>query len=528
MHATMSDGYSIKIIKKLVHAIHVNLFAGFLFLYAFFIMLFFTQSSPFFALNNWDDANAFFTVGKGMALGLIPYKDLFEQKGPLLYAIYELGYLISHTNFFGVYLLESMAMFFDLLLAFKIAKFYLNWLPAALVSLFFPILILNQSAFYFGGSAEEFAIPFLILFLYLILRHFKLFHGKPFSKRFYIVSGLIIGCMLWIKFTFLGGCIGFYIALFIILAGQRKWRELAKAAFYTLIGLVLSSVPWLIYFGVNHALNDLFAVYFKFNLSTYSSQLTIPDKLINSALAIGATLNKNVESKIMFLIGMADFLLTWKYFRSRAEKWMLFSIAVGLILGVYIGGREYVYYFLIVTPLTLFGLIAVGMFLQKSKRLIPHDTSGKGKWMTIIFFAIVTIYLCFGYNTNIQSSRFIVKKMPVQKQFAAIIDRQKNPTLLNYGFLDGGFYLAAHIEPDVRYFEKQNIDHTLYPENMNAQNQYVREGKTQFVVVRSDMHLNPAHIRIPDIHNLYHVVAKQIQILNGRPSLYLLFQKNAR
>lgn len=524
----MSAGYSGKIAKRFADIIWMNRFTGFLFLYAFFIMLFFTQSSPFFALNNWDDANAFFTVGKGMAHGLLPYKDLFEQKGPLLYAIYELAYFVSHSSFFGVYLLESLVMFLSLLLAFKIAYLYLHWMPSALVSLFFPLLILNQSAFYYGGSAEEFAIPFLMLFLYLILKHFRFSSGKPFSKAFYLINGLIIGCVLWIKFTFLGGWIGFYIALFIIFAGKRKWRELLDAIVYTFIGLALSSMPWFIYFGANHALRALFDVYFKFNFSTYSSQLTIPDKLINSALAIGATLNKNVESKVMFLIGMADYLLTWKYFRSRAEKWILFSIVVGLILGVYIGGRQYVYYFLIVTPLTLFGLIAVGLFLQKSKRLIPDDTTKKGKWMTLVFFAMVTIYLCFGYNTNIQASRFIVKKMPVQQKFAAIIDRQQHPTLLNYGFLDGGFYQAAGIVPNVRYFERQNIDQKLYPENMNEQNRYVREGKTQFVVVRVARPIAPAQLKIPGIHKIYHVAAQQVQRLNGRPFLYILFEKNVK
>ena len=41
--------------------------------------------------------------------GKVPYKDLFEQKGPLLYLIYGIGYLISHDTFLGVYLLEVIS-----------------------------------------------------------------------------------------------------------------------------------------------------------------------------------------------------------------------------------------------------------------------------------------------------------------------------------------------------------------------------------------------------------------------------------
>ena len=42
-----------------------------------FIFLFIcTKSSPFYSFNNWVDPNSFFTMGKGMANGLIIYKDL--------------------------------------------------------------------------------------------------------------------------------------------------------------------------------------------------------------------------------------------------------------------------------------------------------------------------------------------------------------------------------------------------------------------------------------------------------------------
>ena len=44
-----------------------------------------TKSSFLYPLNNGSDIQCFFTVGKGMMHGLVPYRDLVEQKGPLLY-----------------------------------------------------------------------------------------------------------------------------------------------------------------------------------------------------------------------------------------------------------------------------------------------------------------------------------------------------------------------------------------------------------------------------------------------------------
>ena len=74
-------------------------------------------SSPLYPFNNWVDATCFLTVGKSMLYGIVPYRDLYEQKGPLLYALYALCYLVSHTDFLGAWLLEIAAAYVFLLIA---------------------------------------------------------------------------------------------------------------------------------------------------------------------------------------------------------------------------------------------------------------------------------------------------------------------------------------------------------------------------------------------------------------------------
>ena len=77
------------------------------FLCAAAILLFTTRSSVFFVCNNWDDANSYFTMGKGMMNGLVIYRDLYDQKGPYLYLLYGIAYLISHKSFLGVFIFEN-------------------------------------------------------------------------------------------------------------------------------------------------------------------------------------------------------------------------------------------------------------------------------------------------------------------------------------------------------------------------------------------------------------------------------------
>ena len=94
--------------KRIKDLIFKHKYPIFFFFCAFLILLFTSKNSFLFKLNDWVDANAFYTVGKGMMNGVIPYRDLFEQKGPLLYVIYGIGYLFSPTTFHGVFILEVL------------------------------------------------------------------------------------------------------------------------------------------------------------------------------------------------------------------------------------------------------------------------------------------------------------------------------------------------------------------------------------------------------------------------------------
>ena len=70
------------------------------------VLLLCSTSSPLFVLNDWMDANIFFTIGKSMFNGKVLYRDVFDHKGPVLYLLYGIGWLLDHTGFTGVLVLE--------------------------------------------------------------------------------------------------------------------------------------------------------------------------------------------------------------------------------------------------------------------------------------------------------------------------------------------------------------------------------------------------------------------------------------
>ena len=62
-----------------------------------------STSSPRYATNFWTDSNLYFTIGRGMTRGLMPYRDLFDHKGPLIFLLYALGALLEFDPLYDIH-----------------------------------------------------------------------------------------------------------------------------------------------------------------------------------------------------------------------------------------------------------------------------------------------------------------------------------------------------------------------------------------------------------------------------------------
>lgn len=133
--------------------------------FSFGILFICTASSPRYATNPWNDANAFLTMGKAMANGLTIYKDIFEQK-VVLYLLHAVAGLISESSFFGVYVIQSVFLSATVFAAYKTALLYVNSGLSIICALLTCFVTVNSGGYYYGDSAEEFCLPFLMLSIY--------------------------------------------------------------------------------------------------------------------------------------------------------------------------------------------------------------------------------------------------------------------------------------------------------------------------------------------------------------------------
>lgn len=443
-------------------------------------VLFFCSKSSFgYPINDWSDANIYFTIGKGMVRGQVVYRDLYDHKGPLLYALHALCALISFRDFTGVYLMEICFAALFLTGSHKLMTLYGARRSAWLALPVLALLVYASPSFAQGDSAEELCLPLVVWSLYSILRHFGRGGGRMPAREL-LWQGVLAGCVFWIKFTISGLHAGLFLALLIYLAVQHDWRGLWSSIGWLVAGFALSCLPWVIYFGANGAISDWLGVYLYDNLFLYSTAEAAPGLVqrIKTMLLCGwEWLRDNPSCSLPLVGGLVWF--GWK--RPRHEGLAVWLAALVGALGVFVGGKSYPYYGLALAALTPLGLIPVGCVLEGMlARLSPKKLAGCATVLTAGCVGLCSL-LSGNMTADYGASFGQPREDTMQYRIAAYLEQTPNATLLNYGFMDAGFYTAAGLVPNVKYFHQTNVP---LEEMLSEQLRYLREGLCDYVITR--------------------------------------------
>ena len=318
-----------------------------------------SRSSFLYPCNDWNDANSYFSVGKALFNGKMPYRDVFDQKGMYLYFFYGLAYLISHTTFAGVFLMEIILASFDLWGIYRILKLFLKESTALVLTPVALAASFTSYSFYWGGSAEEVCMPFLIWGLYLSLDYFKnTYPQKTMDAKTLFVSGLLAGMVANIKFTVLGFFFAWMMCVAFSFLAKKDLKGAVRACLIFLLGMLVPFIPWIIYFAINHGLYEWYWGYVYINVFVYSNLNGegpgIGERIYTLAKLLYWVIRQNMIYFAFVIPGVAYLVL-----RKGAEWLERFNILVlcfFLFLGIYIGGSELPYYALPLSVFTVLGL----------------------------------------------------------------------------------------------------------------------------------------------------------------------------
>ncbi|WP_203639324.1 teichoic acid glycosyl transferase [Levilactobacillus wangkuiensis] len=461
-----------------------------------FMMAFCSYTSPAYYFDTSPDNNAFFTVGKAMMHGITPYKDIFEQKGPYVYLLHGLAYLVSHRSFILIFVVEIGVLVAAMILTFKIARVMkLAELPAFLVAMLSPMLFLYHPYYNYGDTVEFFTLPLLLSLIYLIFLLDQ--HQLTVSPWWFFAQGLFVGIVFLAKYTLLGAWIAFYLAYGGYLLVKKQWRLLGQLVLWSGAGFLLATVPWLIYFLATGSLGSFINVYILFNTKVYmTSSVSFFSNLIQSTILVA---NFYLSDVFFFLLGVGGTLLILfqrTILTRRLTRVLYLLVFLGtdlLALYGYQTGSLYQYYQLVYFAFFVVPFIYFLNLFFNWVRLPSVDDP-----FIILSTLVLSFFLVLGVNDNVTVSRLfpnnaaITKRstrkpqQPAQVEFGNIMRQQSaHPTLLNYGSIDMGFYTAADAVPTTYYFQNYNIPEKAAPQILRAQRRVIQRHQVQWVVLNT-------------------------------------------
>lgn len=472
-----------------------------------------TKSSPLYRINDWYDAQCFFTVGKSMINGKIPYLDLFEQKGPLLFLLYGIASLISNNSFIGVFILEVISYSVFLYYVSKIIEIYLDKKYSYILIPIIALLMLPTRCFTHGGSCEEFCFPILAILIYTYIKYLK---NKDISNKDTIIVGILSGILLWMKYTLLGFSIGFCITVLIKSLIDKNYKNLISKVGYFTLGITITTIPWLIYFGLHkNGIKSLIDVYFLFNINSYANNYTLLQKLINCFNTIKGVIFRYYQYLILIIIPMVLSIKTKTFFKETKNNIYLLISTLLLLITIFIGGTNFRYYSLPIQPFMIFGLIFIATII-KDKR-INNVILNNTKYIVPIII-IVCLFISYYRSPN---TKYISKNKSYYAQYTFLDSIKPNSSILNYGFLDGGFYFTTKTYPNQYYFQRNNIIYELFPNNTDEQKRYIKEKQTDYVIINNEL----AEDELKIIKENYNLIDSHTQQYEEYTRTYYLYEK---
>lgn len=209
------------------------------------------------------DSPYFLLMGKGICQGMVPYRDLYDQKGPLVFYLNALGYWLTGERS-GVFLLQILFLSATLTLLWRCFRRFADERRCAL--LMGAFFLLYCGTVQEGDMVEEWSLLFSALPMALGLGF--LASPEPLERHplsYSLCYGLCLGAHAFNRATNAALTAGLILAFALLLLRERKFAALFRNAGAVLLGLGLFILPWWLGFRAAGAWDQLVYAAFTHN-----------------------------------------------------------------------------------------------------------------------------------------------------------------------------------------------------------------------------------------------------------------------
>ena len=449
-----------------------------------FVTVFSYTTSPVYSeLGDTPDSPIFQIIGKYWIKGSIPYKELWDLKGPYIFLMNAIGFALTGTRT-GVYLVQIVFMTFTLLGIFKINRLYYSSKRAVIMT---AVSLLPLSYIYEGGNlTEEYLLPFLSFSFYYVLQWINKFERSQKADHlpvYAVLYGIVLGISLMSRLTnALSLCAAVAVITFTLLYKQ-EYKNLGLNVWAFAIGFGCSVLPFFLYFNHHQALEEMWNATFLYPIE-YASNSTKD--------VVGTGIHYFILSywsSILLLMVVAVFIVHYRKMTIRAWLWFMAAFIPFLW---FCQGNGFGHYGMIVFPLFTIAMIEIANF-----RLKPIFVSVIGIMVIASASKFRYMYTLYHWqNTEVSDCRKFLKSVS-DVDYSSFVAYNCTPNI----------YLDLDIRPAVPYFSLQDF---AIGRNQQLRNDIIsafQERQVEWILLSKDSTEQPYIQEILDKD--YNIVATQ-------------------
>lgn len=243
----------------------------FLLLWSVAVLLLMSSDSPLHGA--WDrlDSAIFFTSGKAMMNGLCPYVDFADSKGPLLWLIYGIGYLLSQHTYHGVWVLSCLLYAGILYYNYKTARLFLGDVRRSLAVAMVMPFIYFQYWFHDDVRAEDFCALFVSISFYLMLRVLSDEGRMENVRRMGLALGGCFMALVMIKFSIAA----MQATMLLVMACyclRHDRRQMLPLVLWMSAGMAIVALPFIVYLLLTRSFTAFIVEYFVNTMKTVRTE----------------------------------------------------------------------------------------------------------------------------------------------------------------------------------------------------------------------------------------------------------------
>ncbi len=416
--------------------------------------------APLFQAPFEPDEGVYGTIARGWMDGAIPYRDLWDNKAPLLFLWYvasfaSLGESVAAPRLFAA-IAAGLSVPFVWAAARTLFDRRLATLAAALFALSFLNIYIQVTA-----NAEVFMLLPLTAGLWALAMG-----ARGGRLWWFLAAGVLTSLAMFTRQSALWALVGYGAWLAVLFLRHREERpHLLRAGAALAAGAVLAAIPFVIYFAAHDALSELWYAMFAFNWfkageSSFYMKL-IPPLIGNPAPLVGG---------LVFWALAA--LGVWRLcLRGDRFAWLILSFLVSSEAAAQMMGRLFPHYSVQLMP----GAALAGAF----GLLYVWERWREGRWLPATF-VVATAGVTVGAAAFLYSQPTVADRFEVQywyrdnaqdaivaPQIAAVVEEMTRPGDYIYEWgKESEIYFLADRQPASRWLHKRayKVDKSIIDE----------------------------------------------------------------